>query len=82
MLEREIRQEFERIIAEMEWGEVLSTLNDMLGDMLTPAQLAELQHNTTQPAESQVGGYDKHATVQPVPLYSEAGASSQEQVRD
>ncbi|KAE8280052.1 hypothetical protein D5F01_LYC22189 [Larimichthys crocea] len=79
MLEREIRQEFERIIAEMEWGEVLSTLNDMLGDMLTPAQLAELQHNTTQPAESQVGGYDKHATVQPVPLYSEAGASSQEQ---
>ncbi|TMS09083.1 Transcription factor 7-like 1-A [Larimichthys crocea] len=62
MLEREIRQEFERIIAEMEWGEVLSTLNDMLGDMLTPAQLAELQHNTTQPAESQVGGYDKHAT--------------------
>lgn len=59
MLEREIRQEFERIIAEMEWGEVLSTLNDMLGDTLTPAQ-----------------------TVQPVPLYSEAGASSQEQVRD
>lgn len=59
MLEREIRQKFERIMAEVEWGKVLSTLNDMLGDTLTPAQ-----------------------TVQPVPLYSEAGASSQEQVRD
>ncbi|KAE8280034.1 Transcription factor 7-like 1-A HMG box transcription factor 3-A [Larimichthys crocea] len=56
MLEREIRQKFERIMAEVEWGKVLSTLNDMLGDTLTPAQ-----------------------TVQPVPQYSEAGASSQEQ---
>ena len=84
MNEGEIRKEFERIIAEMEmeWGEVLSNSKDMFGDMLTPAQLAELQLDSAQPAESQVGGYDQHATVQPIPLYSEAGAFNQEQVRD
>lgn len=34
----DIKQEFERVLEEMDWGEVVSTLIDVISDLSTPPQ--------------------------------------------
>lgn len=36
--EMDIKQEFERVLEDMEWGEVVSTLIDVIDDLSTPPQ--------------------------------------------